>query len=118
MVDAITGSQLDAAAARLQGARLRSLKAKTNYTNSWRFAVRHFLYEVVQDSLAWFLLVRNRYFYSCEKYGHVLPARGWKVGSVPTCGHCGAQVRGIADLGRSLSEFALSGQSEERHHSD
>jgi hypothetical protein len=82
---------------RISGARLRALKAKSAYTNSWRFAVRSYLINFV-DNLArsleqlWVHLT-----YSCAEQGHVLPARGWRAGSLPTCAHCGKKVKTLDD---------------------
>jgi hypothetical protein len=90
-------------------ANLKSLKAKTNYTNSWRFSIQRFLIQTVQDTISAFVLAYNQRQYSCAESGHVLAVRNWRAGDIPVCAHCGKLVMGLKDL-----ERAVPAQSEEQ----
>jgi hypothetical protein len=97
MVNASAETQDSTEVARLSGARLRALKTKTNYTTSWRFVLRRFVIQLVEDTQEYIGQLWLRLSYSCEKQGHVLDTGGWRPGSLPTCAHCGQKVKSLSD---------------------
>jgi len=87
---------------KMSRANLKSLKQKTNYTNSWQFAAQRFFIQLVQDTISAFVLAYNQRQYSCAESGHVLSVRNWRAGDIPVCAHCGKLVMGLKDLERAV----------------
>jgi len=82
---------------RIAGARLKALKAKTNYTTSWRFLFRRAIVRSIDDIRTYSAQLFVSLSYSCRKSGHVLPIRGWRAGTLPICAHCGQRVKTLDD---------------------